>query len=275
MTLKFGITVRSMGPESTPALLRSATLTAEEAGLDSIWITDHVAIPPDDAEGSGGRYLDPLTTLAWMAAQTRRIHVGSGVLILPYREPLPTAKAVATVQELADGRLELGVGVGWMEPEFRALGVPREERGRRTDETLEFLHTCFAEDIVERNGQPFLFRPRPPRPRIHVGGDGDHAWKRTVHHGDAWMPMVRNPARLSKGVEGLRRYAEELEKPLPGVTAFAGLALGDATGSLDHARALVEAGADHLVVAVRYRTYTEYVGQVRAVRRLADQFRDS
>ena len=93
------------------------------------------------------------------------------MLILPYRPALPTAKAIATVQELSGGRLRLGVGVGWMEAEFRALGVPRARRGRDTDETLAFLKRCFEADVVRANEQDFLFLPRPPRPPIYVGGE--------------------------------------------------------------------------------------------------------
>ena len=155
--MKFGIALRSMGPQSEPEMLLACAQAAEAAGLDDLWVQDHLAIPPDDAEGSNGRYLDPLATLAWLAGQTESIGLGTGVLILPYRPPLPTAKWVATVQELSGGRLRLGVGVGWMKAEFRALGVARERRGRITDETLEFLQRCFG----RRRG-------RSPRPALPV-----------------------------------------------------------------------------------------------------------
>ena len=123
---------RTMGPQSTRETLDACARSAEAAGLDEIFVPDHIAIPPDDAEGSGGRYLDPLTALTWLAARTERIGLGTAVLILPYRPALPTAKAIATLQELSGGRLTaLGVGVGWMEPEFRALGVPRSAAAAR------------------------------------------------------------------------------------------------------------------------------------------------
>ena len=130
--MHLGVAVRSMGPQSQPDVLLACVRAAEQAGLADVWVQDHIAIPPDDAEGSGGRYLDPLTALAWLAGQVPRIGLGTGVLILPYRPALPTAKAIATLQELSAGRLRLGVGVGWMEAEFRALGVPRA-RARAPD----------------------------------------------------------------------------------------------------------------------------------------------
>ena len=96
--MRLGAYVRNMGPQSTPATVLACARGAEVAGLDSLWVGDHIAIPPDDAEGSGGRYLDPLATLAFLAGATERIALGTGVLVLPYRPPLATAKWVATIQ---------------------------------------------------------------------------------------------------------------------------------------------------------------------------------
>lgn len=137
--MKLGVTLRVMADAASADNLLRCARAAEARGFESVWVVDHVAISPYDAEGSNGRYLDPLTTLAWLAGATERIYVGTSVLVLPYalhRPPLPTAKAVGTLQELSGNRLHLGVGVGWMAPEFRALGVPRRERGQRTDATL-------------------------------------------------------------------------------------------------------------------------------------------
>ena len=95
-----------MGAESTADIIVACAQAAEARGMESLWITDHIAIPPDDAEGSGGRYLDTLTTLAWLGGATRKIKLGSGVLILPYRPMLPTLKQIATLQELTKNYLE-------------------------------------------------------------------------------------------------------------------------------------------------------------------------
>src|SRR6185436_15379205 len=148
-TMKLGLYLRNMGPQSSRSTIVACARAAEAAGLDDLWVADHVAIPPDQSEGSGGRYLDPLATLAFLAGATERIGLGTGVLVLPYRPPLATAKWVATIQELSGGRLRLGVGAGWMEAEFRAVGVPRAKRGRVADDTLAFLHRAFATDEVE------------------------------------------------------------------------------------------------------------------------------
>src|SRR5579885_1688997 len=120
--IRLGALLRSMGPQARRDTLVACARAAERAGLDELWVPDHLAIPPEEAQGSGGRYLDQLTTLAFLAGVTTRIGLGAGVLVLPYRPALPTAKAIATIQELSDGRLLLGVGVGWMR------GIPRARR---------------------------------------------------------------------------------------------------------------------------------------------------
>jgi probable F420-dependent oxidoreductase len=263
--MQLGIAVRSMGPQSAPQPLLACVRAAEEAGLSDVWIQDHIAIPPDDAAGSGGRYLDPLTALAWLAAGTHRIGLGTGVLILPYRPPLPTAKAIATVQELSGGRLRLGVGVGWMEAEFRALGVPRGERGRRSDETLAFLRDCFAADEVIANDQKFLFLPRPPRPPIYIGGAGEHALRRTVRYADGWMPMTSEPEKLLPGIARLRVLADEAGRELPEVIAFAGLDPGRPDRLRERIEALAELGVFRIVIGTRYADADEFRRQVDSV----------
>ena len=194
--MRFGIALRTMGRAATGEILRTSALRAESAALDTLWIPDHIAIPPDDAEGSGGRYLDPLATLAWLAAATSRIHLGTAVLILPYRPALPTAKAIATIQELSGERLELGVGVGWI-----------------SDEVLTFLHAAFGapDDVVNSNQQAFLFRPNPRRPRIWIGGAAPHALARTTRFGDGWLPMTDDPDRLRTPIAELTARYDDLD----------------------------------------------------------------
>ncbi|MCZ6783410.1 MAG: TIGR03619 family F420-dependent LLM class oxidoreductase [Proteobacteria bacterium] len=257
--MELGITLRNMGPQSSRELLLECARAAEDVGLDSVWVTDHIAIPPDDAEGSGGRYLDPLATLAYLAGATERIGLGVGVLILPYRPPLPTAKWVATVQELSGGRLRLGVGVGWMKPEFRALGVPRSRRGADSDAVLELLNRCFdaADDVVEENGQPFLFLPRPARPPIFIGGAPPHAFTRVIRYGDGWMPMSGDPDALRAPIAELRRMAQEAGRPVPEVATF-GVLPSDPGEARDRLAALESIGVTRFLLGVRYDDAASY-----------------
>jgi probable F420-dependent oxidoreductase len=271
--MKIGITLRTMGPQSTGPLLEECAVAADEAGLDSLWIADHIAIPAEQSEGSGGRYLDPLTTLAFLAAKTRRIGLGTGVLVLPYRPPLPTAKAVATVQELCGNRMLLGVGVGWMEAEFRAVGADRRRRGRDTDATLEFLHRCFDKDEMEANGQKFLFKPRPPRPPIFVGGAPPHALRRAVRFGEGWMPIGADPQKLRPHIDRLQTLAGEAGRGPLEVAAMAALPLDDVSRASEQARALREIGVSRVIHGARYEDAINYRRQVDALARLAADLR--
>ena len=246
-----------MGPQSSRNTIASILKQAEAAGVESAWIVDHIAIPPDEAEGSGGRYLDPLTSLAWMAGQTQSILIGTSVLILPYRPKLPTAKAIATIQELSGERLLLGVGIGWMDPEFQALGVDRHRRGRLSDETLAFLHECFDNDIVTANDQRFLFKPRPARPPIYIGGSAPHAIDRALKYGDGWLPM----GHLDKIAPQIRQYHErsEASQGKPGeVVTFATLPEGD----VDRAREMISrysaAGVTRIIIGRTYESAKDW-----------------
>jgi probable F420-dependent oxidoreductase len=242
-----------MGPQSTPrAVAAIAGLVDAASAIADLWVADHIAIPPDDAEGSGGRYLDPLATLAYLAGMTTRVGLGTGVLVLPYRPALPTAKWVATIQELSGGRLRLGVGVGWMAAEFRAVGVPLERRGRVTDETLGFLDRCFAGEVVEANGQPFLFLPRPPRPPLYIGGAPPSAFRRAIAHRAGWMPIGLAPGALAPLAARLRARAAEAGLAPPEVAVMTRLPLDDSARGGEVLGRYAEAGATHVIHGAQY-----------------------
>ena len=253
-----GITLRNMGDQSTPETMSVCAIAAEAAGLESIWVVDHIAIPPEDAEGSNGRYVDPLVSLAWLAGVTRQIRLGVGVLILPYRPPLPTAKQIASIQELSGGRLLFGAGIGWMDPEFRALGVDRHQRGRLADDTLAFIRACFDNDEVTANGQTFLFRPRPPRPPIYIGGSPPHALKRAATFGDGWLPMGMTPERLPKARADYAEICAAAGKSVGEIVVMGGLPLNDPGAAAQRLNDFREAGAARFVLGGRYGDSDDY-----------------
>ena len=265
--MKIGVTLRNMGPQSTREIMKSGVQYAEKLGFESVWITDHIAIPPDDSEGSGGRYTDPLTTLAWLAGVTNTIHLGVGVLIVPYRPALPTAKQIATVQELSGNRLLLGMAVGWMDAEFTALGVDRHQRGKITDETLSFIKTCFDNDVVNQNGQDFIFSPRPIAPPTYIGGSARYALKRAIKFGHGWLPMVRNPESLASDLELFQKLASEQGVEHGPVTAMTTLPITEP----EESRALIDAysalSIERLICGIRYTSADEYGSHLE---RLAD-----
>lgn len=250
--MKLGISIRNMGPQSSREIISDCAITADQAGLDSLWITEHIAIPPDDAEGSGGRYLDPLITLSYLAGKTEQINLGTGVLILPYRPPVITAKLIATLQELADGRVKLGVGIGWMRSEFKALGIDLRKRVSDSERILRFLHDAFENDVVTQHGQPFIFSPRPMRPPILVGGAAPHAIRRAVKYGDGWMPMGLKPDVLKPIVEDYKAQTKEAGKPDPEIIVMSGLPLKDPGRCREILESYQDAGATTVIHGQKY-----------------------
>lgn len=257
--MKIGTAIRNMGPAATAACIGHCARQAEVAGLAHIWTVDHIAIPPEDAEGSNGRWLDPLATLAYLAAATQTIELGVSVLVLPYRPALPTAKWIATIQELSNGRLHLGIGPGWMQPEFDALGINRRHRGKMTDEIIDFIRTCFdaPDDVVSANGQEFLFRPKPARPPIYVGGMTDAALARTILYADGWLPMGIDPEKLQPRIERLRELAAEAGRECPTIVPIASLPESQSE-AFDMLSGCAELGVSDYIQASRYSNEGEF-----------------
>ncbi len=191
----------------------------ERAGFDSLWIDDHIAFR--------GNYLESLGALAAFSARTERIILGSLVYLLPLRHPAIAAKAAATVDYLSGGgRFIFGIGVGGEEiKEFDLCGVPKKERGARTDETIEILRKLWSGEAVSYRGKYFRFadvRQSPPPatpggPPIWVGGRGDASRRRAAILGDGYVPYLFSPGRYEKGLDQIRRWAakegRELEDP--------------------------------------------------------------
>src|SRR5438034_2482392 len=146
--MRVGVNLINFGPGACPeALARSAEL-AEGLGYHLVMISDHVAITPDVAARYPAPFYDPFIALGWLAGLTRRVELGTTVVILPYRHPLQTARMAANLDRLSGGRLILGVGVGWARQEFDALGVPFSRRGAMTDDYLAAIKAAWASDVA-------------------------------------------------------------------------------------------------------------------------------
>ncbi len=251
--MKFAVAIRNMGPQSNRAAIRACARIAEQAGLDALFVSDHLCIPPDQTEGSGGRYLDVLATLAFVAGATEKIRLGVSVLVVPYRPAVLTAKQVATIQELSGERMILGVGVGWMTPEFAALGAEFHRRGEITDETLSVIHHLFSADVPDAYNGPlvqfpsFVFLPRPKRPPIWIGGNGQAAMNRVLKFGDGWHPML--PASgLKAKVEELQTRARAAGRGVLEIIVRRGLKLDDTDATRAKIAVEQEAGATYFIL---------------------------
>ena len=264
--MKYAIAIRNMGPQSTRATIRECAHAAEQLGFDALFVSDHLCIPPDDIEGSGGRYLDVLATLAYLAGATDRIRLGVSVLVLPYRPAVLTAKQVATIQELSGERLILGVGVGWMKREFEALGVDKRQRGRLSNETLRVLRHLFTTQAEAYRGDlvnfpPFVFEPRPACPPIWIGGNGEPAIARVLEFGDGWHPML--PAdKLKPAVLALKQKLQAKGRDGVEIVVRRGLRLDDLAVARERVAAERDAGATYFILDLgRYPSAREFIAQ--------------
>ena len=248
---------------------------AEEAGFDAVFVTEH-PFPPDAwMESVGHHALDPFVALAWAGAATRRLRLQTNLCVLPYRNPFLTAKAVASLDVLSGGRVVLGVATGYLEDEFRALGVDFSERNELADEALRLMKDAWSGRTLVTRGRHFevpgnTMVPRPaqrPHPPIWVGGNSRRAIRRAVELADGWVPMP-NPARTaerrhSPAVETLSDLVDRIayarahcaavgrDRPLTVAFSLGGVTVPEAEGDGDDqlvavARQLAAAGVSHL-----------------------------
>ncbi|MFF7091026.1 LLM class flavin-dependent oxidoreductase [Streptomyces rubradiris] len=203
--MRIGVNVPNFGPGATPDNLARWAKTSEGLGFDLLMLSDHVAITSDVAKQYPAPFYEPVTTLAWLAGITTRIHLGTTVLIAPYRHPLLVARMAANLQQLSGGRLILGVGVGWAREEFAALDVPFERRGALTDELLRTLRTAWDDEADYGSGKI----------PIWVGGNSDAGMRRAVRFGYAWHPLRFTMSWFREALPQLRNIAAELGRTEP------------------------------------------------------------
>ncbi|MBI2862318.1 MAG: LLM class F420-dependent oxidoreductase [Chloroflexi bacterium] len=228
--MEFGIHLENRGTRASPEWLLSHTDKAEECGFDAVWLADHVITPVEIrspypfaaqrafvAEESKS-YFEPLATLGFLAGRTRRIRLGIGVLIVPYRNPVFVGKFLAVIDVLTGGRLILGIGLGWMAEEFAALqATPFAERGAATDEYLQIFKALWTEETSSFHGKYYSFDnlwcfPKPiqkPHPPLWVGGHSRWAMRRAVRMGDGWLPSRLPRVELAEKLAELRQVVQE------------------------------------------------------------------
>ncbi|MFI0483193.1 LLM class F420-dependent oxidoreductase [Actinomadura sp. 9N215] len=228
---------------------------AEDLGYDSVWVGDHVVLPSPRVDPSpeepDAPFLDPLIALAHLAARTERIALGTGVVVLPQRNPLVLAKQLASLDVLSEGRLIFGTAAGYLEPELRAVGVPPEGRGARTDEYLAAMRSLWYDDKPAFHGRHVSFEdvdayPRPVQRPIPVvtGGHSPAALRRAARHADGWYGWMLGRRAAADQIGRLRAAADEAGRTRPLHISVSPPRLPDA----EFVRAYGELGVDRLIV---------------------------
>lgn len=244
---------------TSPAYMAEAAQLVEEMGFACFWVPEHVMFFPEYASrypysddgriaGDPRSLLDPFSALTWVAAHTSTIRLATGICLVPQRNPVYTAKVVADLDYLSNGRFELGVGIGWLKEEFEALGVPWEDRGNRTMECLAVMKTLWCDEVSGFEGKYYNIKaayqnPKPvqkPHPPIIFGGESDAALRRVAQVGQGWYGFNLTPDTLASRLEFLEaemtrngRSMDELRlyaSPHPSVRDLADMARFEALG---------------------------------------------
>jgi probable F420-dependent oxidoreductase len=272
-----GIHLPQAGPAASGEAMRQAAVLAEDLGYSDVWVSDHVAVPTGADYPPSAYVFEPLVTLTWVAAYTKRVGLGTTVLVLPMRNPLIVAKMVASLDHLSGGRVILGIAAGWLEAEFNALGVPFAERGQRTDEAIDIMRRAWTDDHITADypvhNAHFVSMRTKPQPQRHlplwIGGHADVALRRAIAVGDGWHGAFLSPEQTARRVKKLRAERPESSFPISMRTRWD--ALDDDNdlilAEIDHYR---EVGVTHFVPEPRQRTIDGYM---RAIDMQADLFR--
>lgn len=271
--MRYGITLGQLNP----ALWAEATVAADDLGFESAWLAEHLVFPADVrgqlVPGEEHPPVPPSTPvfdapayLAYLAAKTSTIRLGTFVYLLGLRHPFIGARAFATLDVLSGGRAICGVGAGWLRSEWEAVGVDPASRGRRLDETIAVCRRLWTEEVVEHRGDliafpPVWFEPKPvqrPIP-IHVGGESDAALRRAGRLGDGWLGMAHTPASVVDRVAAVRRHAEAAGRDPAAVEVTCMAAHGTTTDPDEWAAS----GVDRLIV-VPWRRSSEALDAMAA-----------
>jgi probable F420-dependent oxidoreductase len=291
--MKFGVNLPTFryGAEPTVEHSRSSAQAAERLGFDSVWAGDHIMVP---AEAKRMNFFsEPLITLAVVAGQTKKLLLGTSVVIAPLRNPLVLAKQAATLDYLSQGRLILGLGGGWLKAEFDYVGIDYTLRGALFDETLRLLRAAWSGVPVEFEGQFFQFKdavlePQPHRPGgppLWIGGGSARALRRTAELGDAWhaddtpAPEIAKAAttlaelgeRYGRKVEVTTRLTTRILKPGDGAAsegrgpgyyrsgdAYAGI-VGTPDELLPQVQEFADACSSHFIAQFEHKTVEEHI----------------
>jgi probable F420-dependent oxidoreductase len=262
--VKIGIAFANAGPFASPDLFSALARTADEAGFESLWTVEHVVVPvgyqtayPYSESGrmpgpENAPIPDPILPLAFAAAQTARIRLATGILILPQRHPVYVAKEIATLDVLSRGRAMLGVGIGWLREEFDVVGVPFRERAPRTEEAIRAIRTLWAEKPEPFRGRFFSWAPVESNPKpvqtggvpIVVGGHGAGAARRAARGGDGFFPARGDLERMPALLAALRDECARVGRDPAGIEVSAGVARLDR----DLVRRFEDLGVARLVI---------------------------
>ncbi len=280
--MSYGCNTPVVGPAASPDNILGAATKADELGFDHIWVNDHIILPHSIAprypySESGDPpfarelpWCEPLAAMGFLAGCTKNVKIGTLVLVVPYREPILTAKILSTLDFMSNGRIILGAGVGWMEEEFKVLGLDTyRQRGKVTDEYLQIYKELWTSDNPEFEGSyssfsGIHFYPKPvqkPHIPIWVGGNEPPAIRRAARVGDAWVPTTQlmSMEELSSKIGLLKQEVEKAGRPAGSVTVSKSIRqTASAQEARDEIARSQEAGVEHFILGLFSQDISAY-----------------
>ncbi len=266
--MKFALFGINHGPCAIPACAAAVARAAETAGFDSLWTGEHIVLPdpqvPPSPMPPDAPFVDSAIALAYVAAHTTKIRLGTGIIILPQRNPAVLAKELASVDVVSNGRLIFGIGIGYLKPEFEALGAPFDHKGPRTEEYLAAMIALWTMEKPEYHGRFVSFggvnaMPRPvqkPHPEIVFGGHTKDAYGRAARLAKGWYGFALDLDGTAKCIAGLRAACKEAGRPFEDLEVSV---TPRGRIDLDTAKRFAELGVHRLVMLHRGRTDQEVV----------------
>ncbi len=275
--MQFGVNVPNYGVHASLETMVRVAEAADELGYDMLWVAERLVVPDPANQGWSKRdptAYEPLVTLAFLASMTRKVRLGTNILIAPFRNPLVLARQAASLDRLSGGRLILGLGLGWMTEEFQAAGIEFKERGLRTDETIDLLREVWENRRPSYSGRfvqfpPVHFEPKPLQKRIPIwiGGTSDAALRRVVRRGDGWTPTGLSLEQLEERICFIKEEARCRQRGVEEITLCCGCPFeGDGRGvaamreALETYRGL---GISHFRPGFNYETVDELITQMQ------------
>jgi len=273
-----GIHLPQAGPAASAESLTQVAELAESLGFSDVWVSDHLVIPSNAKYPPSAYIYEPLAVMAWVAAKTTRIGIGTTVLVLPMRNPVVVAKSLASIDKLSGGRVIFGTAAGWLKEEFDALGIPFEERGPRTDEALEIIQMLWTDDHITASfpvhGAEFEDIRAKPQPEekipIWIGGHADIALKRACRVGDGWHGGFLPIEDSAEAIEKLKTYGHGNDFVISMRTNWDPLE-DDPDRILSEINAYIEVGVTHFVPEPRQRKIGDYKRSVELLAGLFSQ----
>ncbi|MFN8027871.1 MAG: LLM class F420-dependent oxidoreductase [Acidimicrobiia bacterium] len=291
--MQLGVSLPHTGALAAPAFLRDFAIAADELGFGSLWGVDHMVMPHHtDSLYTLGRKPAPIgddavsgllapnyemhTSLTFVAGLTSRIKLGTAVAVLPIRNAVMNARQVATLDVLSGGRVIYGIGVGWLQEEADAMGMPWDRRGARSDEHIELMRTlwCAEGDLVEFHGQFHDLPLMDPEPRpvqrpvpVLVGGHSEVALRRAGRIGDGWIAAMMSPDRLQEHWDAVRREADGAGRDPDALMLVSGVSARGDRDEVEFLRAYAAVGVDHLNVHVLRDTPAATIAELERIAR--------